>query len=276
MNAIKRNAIKLNAMKQGRSLILCSILLGLNSALITPSSAAPLRPKASKSNFRQSPIRWTPPPPPPNLGDPGGRGQGGGRRGDCDAYQHIAAVLPRSQSWGLTTRERPTLWFHLPQGLANGVPLEIALQDQQGKPLFKKLWTAKATPAGIVPIAFPSEAPALQVNQHYRWTVSIYCDGETPDTPVTLRSAIGRIDLSADIVTKLSTQTTAIEKAAIYAEQGIWYDAITVLGMDKIEFENTRGNISIDRLVSGAWKDLLRQAGLQTLTPVPLQSFRHD
>jgi hypothetical protein len=240
-----------------RSLTLLGILIGLT----LPSLAAPVKP--SKSAPRPSPIRWNPPPPPPNLGDPGGRGQGGGSRGDCKAYEGMKALLPGSQTAGLTTQERPTFWLNLPKGLADQVPLEMSLQTAQGKPLFKKIWNATPTPAGIVHIPLPQDAPALQVNQRYRWSISIYCDAETPDTPVTVRGTIARTTLSPTVNLENFTQLSAIEKASLYAEQGIWYDALTTLGLER----QTATHPALLR----AWDTLLQQAELQPMIAIPLQ-----
>ncbi len=248
-----------------RSLILMSLLLGMNGLFITPSHAAKPRPKPTQFKPRPSPIRWTPPPPPPNLGDPSDRGQGGGSRGSCDAYKPVTALLPRSQSWGLTTQSHPTLWLNLPKGIAAQVPLELVLQDAQGKSLFKKIWKAPETPSGIIAIPIPIEAPALQLNQSYRWAISIYCDAENPDTPVTVRGAIDRTALSPTAAAQLATLPLAIDQAALYAEQGIWYDAITTLGLAR---RSTAPSANYPATI--AWKDLLKQAELQNLISAPL------
>jgi Domain of Unknown Function (DUF928) len=240
-----------------RSLTLISLLLGFNG--LRPTLAAPATPRLLKSS-----IRWTPPPPPPNLGDPGGRGQGGGSRGSCDAYKTVSALLPRSQSWGLTTQTHPTFWLNLPKGLADQVPLEISLQNRQGKPLFKKVWNAALSNPGIVHLSLPQDAPALQINQQYRWSIAIYCDAENPDTPVMIRGTIGRVDLPPSAADRLTPALSAIDKATLYAEQGIWYDAVTTLGLEQLSQPTTSASI--------AWNTLLQQAGLSSLRSVPVQS----
>jgi Domain of Unknown Function (DUF928) len=248
-----------------QSLILISLLMGTNGLFITPSHAATPPPKNTQFKPRPSPIRWTPPPPPPNLGDPSDRGQGGGSRGNCDAYKTVTALLPRSQSWGLTTQAHPMLWLNLPKGIAAQVPLELVLQDAQGKPLFKKIWKAPETPSGIISIPVPTEAPALQLNQSYRWAISIYCDAENPDTPVKIWGAIDRTALSPAAAAKLATLPLAIDQAALYAEQGVWYDAVTTLGLAR----RSRTH-SANYPATIAWKDLLKQAELQSLMSAPL------
>ncbi len=244
-------------------LILALLLAVTPTHPVTPSPPPPRLPK----------IRWSHPPRPPNLGEPGGRGQGGGSRGDCTAYKDTTVLHPNLQSlpegtssWGLTTLSHPTLCLHAPKGLAAKVPLELTLQDNQNKPLFKKLLTPPATPAGIIPIAFPPEAPALQPNQTYHWAISIYCDAEVPDQPITLRGTLTRTTLSPELTQRLE-QSTTIEKAELYAQNGIWYDTLTTLGIAKLTTPSYPLTI--------AWKDLLRQANLNTLITAPLQTIDH-
>ena len=109
------------------------ILSTIATATILPSIAQtnPLKPKTS------SKIRWKPPIPPSSLGIPGNRAQGGGTRG-CKPYQGIAALVPLSPqniAWGQTIANRPTVWLNIPQGLAKDLPIEIAVREQNGKPI---------------------------------------------------------------------------------------------------------------------------------------------
>jgi Domain of Unknown Function (DUF928) len=223
--------------------LIIATLISLQTGFMLPSMAAPKPSTPSKSKTRRSVIRWMPPPPPPNLGDPGDRGQGGGSRGSCLPYKDVSALLPRSQ-WGLTTLAHPTIWLNAPKGIAANVPLEFVLQNAAGKTLFKERIDAAATSAGTTQIPFPAAAPALQVNQQYRWSIAIYCDAEVPDQPLTVRGGISRSALSPTATEDLAKAKTAIEQAAIYAEEGIWYDSLTTLGPE----------------LGIPWQDLLEQA----------------
>jgi hypothetical protein len=228
-----------------RSCLILTLLLG---GTIAPALAAPV----TKPKVRAR-IRWQPPPIPPNLGDPSGRGQGGGSRGPCENYDQVSALLPPSQ-WGLTTLDYPTIWLNLPTGIAAEVPVEFVLADSQGKVLFKEITDATQTPAGIHPFPLPPLAPALQVNQQYRWSIAIYCDADVPDKPVVIRGMIGRSALSSLAATRFSQRLDAIDRASIYAEQGFWYDAVTTLGMERRSSGGTEAAM--------VWQDLLNQANL--------------
>jgi Domain of Unknown Function (DUF928) len=205
-----------------------------------PQKPAPKRPA--------KPIRFVPPTP-PDPGEPGGRGQGGGSRGACRPYEAVTALVPKS-GWGLTTSDRPTLWVNVPQGLEAGVAIEWVLRDAAGQAIVKTRFTAPKTPPGVISLSVPPTA-GLKVNQSYRWAVFIYCDPQEPDQPVTIRGKIERSVLSA----KLQAQIAAadpLEKAALYAENGIWYDSLTILGLQSHQ----------DPAIAAAWTDLLQQEKL--------------
>jgi Domain of Unknown Function (DUF928) len=227
-----------------RSILMLTLFLagpGVVPVLAAPAAKPKVRPR----------IRWQPPPIPPNLGDPSGRGQGGGSRGPCRDYAAASAVLPPAK-WGLTTFAYPTVWLNLPKDLAAQVPVEFVLADSEGKVLFKEITDATPMPMGISPFPWPAQAPALQVNQQYRWSIAIYCDAKIPDRPVVIQGAIGRSALPLEAAKRLGQSSDAIDRALVYAEQGVWYDALTTLGM--------AGRSKGGPEEAIAWQELLEQA----------------
>ncbi|NJR52564.1 MAG: DUF928 domain-containing protein [Leptolyngbyaceae cyanobacterium CSU_1_3] len=210
----------------------CACSIG-TAALLLLTCSPPLQARPTPAKPAQKrppqPIRFVPPTP-PDPGEPGGRGQGGGSRGECRPYSDISPLVPQS-NWGRTTIDRPTLWFHAPQGLASGVAIEWVLRDDANQPLYKTTFRTPKTSPGVVSLSLPATAPPLRVSQTYRWTVFIYCNPEEPDQPVTLRGRIQRVAPSAKLQAQLATSTDALERATLYASDGIWHDALTTLGL---------------------------------------------
>jgi Domain of Unknown Function (DUF928) len=214
----------------------------------TNPQANPIKPKTSPK------IRWKPPIPPSSLGIPGNRAQGGGTRG-CKPYQGIAALVPSSPqkiAWGQTIANRPTVWLNIPQGLAKDLSIEIAVREQNGKPVAKQLLTTKnQIAAGAIGVAFPP-ATVLQLDRTYRWEVAVYCDNaENIDSPLVVQGQIQRIATPP----QFSTAKVPLEMAQILAEQGIWYDAISQLG-------NRLAKTKEPNLTT-AWLELLKSAGIK-------------
>ena len=226
------------------------ILSTLATTTILPTIAQtnPLKPKTS------SKIRWKPPIPPSSLGIPGNRAQGGGTRG-CKPYQGIAALVPLSPqniAWGQTIANRPTVWLNIPQGLAKDLPIEIAVREQNGKPIAKQLLTTKhQIAAGAIGVSFPPTA-LLQLDRTYHWEVSFYCDREERvDSPLVIQGQIQRIATPA----QLATAKPPLEMAQALAEKGIWYDAISQMGNRLVKTKEPE--------LTTAWSELLKGAGIK-------------
>ncbi|MBD1909339.1 DUF928 domain-containing protein [Leptolyngbya sp. FACHB-8] len=204
------------------------------------------------------------PPPPPVVGEPGGRGQGGGSRSpECERYADVTALVPtvqvgdRTFQWGLTTRSHPTVWLSAPAGLADAVPIEFTLWSEDPQPIYRTLLTSTATAPGAFRVTFPEDTPALSTGTVYHWTVSIFCNPETPDVPVRVDAYIQRTELSIPQETSDVLQTSAA-----YARGGVWYDALSLLGEQYGE--------SGDEAIAAAWTDLLQQVNLHQLPNRPI------
>lgn len=226
------------------------ILSTIATTTILPTIAQtnPLKPKTS------SKIRWKPPIPPSSLGIPGNRAQGGGTRG-CKPYQGIAALVPLSPqniAWGQTIANRPTVWLNIPQGLAKDLPIEIAVREQNGKPIAKQLLITKdQIAAGAIGVAFPPTT-LLQLNRTYHWEVAFYCDREERvDSPLVIQGQIQRIATPA----QLATAKSPLEMAQALAESGIWYDAISQMGNRLVKTKQPE--------LTTAWSELLKAAGIK-------------
>ncbi len=227
------------------------------TALATPA----MPPARAIAQTKQQKVRWQPPPPPPTLGEPRGRGQGGGSRGDCKDYRYVTPLVPRTSNgipWGQTINDRPYLWVYAPRGFIENLPIELRLMDQQGKTIAKQSLRARATPAGVVALPFP-ELPSTTT---YWWELSVYCDAAFPDVPIVRRGLIQRISPSSDNRDRLQQIDQSIAKSSFYAEQGLWYDALDSIGTDV-------SLTSSQRL--GIWRELLQQADFSGFMTAPIR-----
>ena len=177
------------------------------------------------------------PPPPPYRGAPSGRARGGASRGNCPAVSKpLTALVPSTQSgeqaknalntyesvWGLTVAEYPTLWFYVPYSLTPKLPIRFVLQDEGGNEVYKTPLTATETQPSIVRFHLPSIAP-LEVGKTYHWYFVIDCD---PDAPVSVDGWIKRVPMNSTF-TRKSQKATPLQRVVLYADNGIWYDALT-------------------------------------------------
>ncbi|MBW4422828.1 MAG: DUF928 domain-containing protein [Myxacorys californica WJT36-NPBG1] len=203
------------------------------------------------------------PPSPPDPGEPSDRGQGGGRRGDCENYESFTALVPTpqktrpDQQWGLTTSDRPTVWFNAPKGIDAGLPVQWQLRNAQNKAVYKKALRLPATKPGVVSFSLPETAPALPAGT-YRWELAIFCDPSL-DVPVYREGKIQRINPPQALQQELAIAKTPVDRAVSYAKHGVWYDAIAALGT---QIRSAQPNAEAMQ----AWNELLEQQNLSTPT----------
>ncbi|MEA5574010.1 DUF928 domain-containing protein [Calothrix sp. UHCC 0171] len=205
--------------------------------------------------------------PPGNA--PGGRRTGGGRRDNCpDVNPKLTALVPVSEEtnnitnvWGLTSVERPTFWFYLPYTKSSQYPTEFILQDSEGETIHQKNIPLPEQP-GIINISLPNTVPALTVGKEYRWFLKVYCHEEKESPPVYVEGVVSRVNLNPRVNQKIST-ATPYQQAVIYAENGIWHQALTIL----IELKQ---NSPKDEIVHDNLASLLSEIGLSEMIDKPI------
>ena len=165
--------------------------------------------------------------------------------------QNITAIVP-NENYGLTLTERPTFWVYLPQTSAQQVILSI--KEEGSKPHWQQSVNLTGE-AGIIGLQLSDDAPVLEVGQNYQWAVIVVCGNRpNPNDPV-VTSWIKRID--APVV---NSSPTELAKAANYAKQGIWYDALDILITEGSSINDWR-NI---------WTEYLQSGGLDTIANEPI------
>jgi hypothetical protein len=225
----------------------------------------------------EKPIVFAAPPPPPDIGAPGQRSQAGSRgcsqsqkspaSSSSDGEKRLTALVPvynTSDSqlvWGLTTSARPTFWFYIPHALTPQNEIEFVLKDNQDNYAYKTKFSGKKTLPGIVNLSLPPTV-SLSSSRDYTWYFLIYCGSRTPDSYV--NGLIRRVDRPN--LEKQLRAATLREQVALYAEQGIWYDALSELA--KLHRNNAQ-NDKVER----DWTSLLGSIGLESLTSEPFVSF---
>lgn len=193
-----------------------------------------------------------------------GRRRGGAKRGTCPATENpllalISATevetdtLPETYVGGVTTAERPTLWFDVPYALVGEVTAEFVLQNSRGQDVYRTTSAEFAAPnqtPGMVSVSIASEAP-LTIGETYRWYFKVDCGSESP---LYVQGGIERVALSPEIAGQLAT-ASPIESAARYQENEIWYDAVAAIAPLYLDRPN-------DPSIEAAWMGLLRSLDL--------------
>ncbi len=169
--------------------------------------------------------------PPSNLGRPGNR-EGAATRGTCKIAAAanepgLTALTPKSNV-GLTTAANPTVFWYLPKNnyqLGEMILYKAVASDQVM--LDKTTFLLNERPTLD---SFTWANQTLLPDQDYRWVLSLICDPANPDPSqiIYVEGWIRRIEAPAPVSAAL-TNAQGLNRFQIYAQAGLWYDALKTL-----------------------------------------------
>ncbi|MBD3558882.1 DUF928 domain-containing protein, partial [Planktothrix sp. FACHB-1355] len=159
---------------------------------------------------------------------------------------------------GLTVDSRPTFWFYI--NYNSRLNAEFVLQEKQGRELkgiYKKLLELPGKKS-FLSITIPSDPQIqpLEIGKDYRWIFSIICNPNEPSENIFVNGGVQRVT-SPTVSDRLDT-TNPRALITFYAKNGIWHEAITLLG--NLYFKNPS-----DKQLAADWADLLRSVGLDEI-----------
>jgi hypothetical protein len=160
--------------------------------------------------------------PPADAGKIPTRVSGGARGEGIDTS--LFALVPDHVA--VTTKAQPSLfWF---QSKSAKAKLELTLvEPKKSKPLLS-LTTPQADQAGIRHVKLVKHKVELQPDVVYEWMVAIVPDPENRSKDVVAKGVIKRIKTPDDVANRIAGASET-EQAAIYAQNGIWYDALEAI-----------------------------------------------
>lgn len=146
-------------------------------------------------------------------------------RGVCNASStsqvssQLTALAPISHA-GQSSFRRPTFVWYVPD--QESYALTFRLFDAQKKQVYQTEMTSQP---GLMQFSLPADAPELARGQQYRWQVILICDPNSPSRDQVAEAAIAVVDPPSELQTKLAAATLQ-QRIDLYAEQGLWYDAL--------------------------------------------------
>ncbi|MEM9162654.1 MAG: DUF928 domain-containing protein [Cyanobacteria bacterium P01_F01_bin.4] len=174
--------------------------------------------------------------PPPNT-----RGRSAGSRGcslpsvagntstnNSSLEEAPALILLAPDRMGKTVSTQPTFaWF----SRYTDIPVTFRLYeyDDAGQTYHLLAETLnKATHSGILLQSLPSEIATLSLGQRYLWQVELVCDRNRPSGNLFAEAEFEVTEPSATLAEALANAATDADKAAIYAAEDLWYDALSM------------------------------------------------
>ncbi|MGD2181785.1 DUF928 domain-containing protein [Lusitaniella coriacea] len=180
---------------------------------------------------------------------------GGGVRGEVES--EVIPLLPETKA-GYTIAPRPTLYLYIPPTSVRQV--FFSLQDENRQTTYQTTLEISGQ-GGIVSITLPENAPELEVGKYYAWFFApIEPDGILRPDNYGVTGWIKRVAVPSEVQ---DVSLSPLERAAVYAESGIWYDTLEILASARqVQAENTS--------LGTEWTDLLKQVGLEAVADRPL------
>lgn len=210
--------------------LLCASATNFISAQTNTSAGVKFRPKTGSA----SAVRVT-----------------GGSRGAGDAAVTLDVLAP--DEIGETTLEQPSLfWF---QSKPAEAKFELTLlQENKAKPIVQ-VSIERSSKAGIQRLKLADHGAKLSPGVEYQWVVALVNDPDNRSKDLVASGVIKRVEPSADLKDKVSKAAPG-SLAAIYADAGVWYDALSALS-DQIDAHPE------DKALRQTRADLLQQVGLK-------------
>lgn len=218
-----------------------------------PSTLLPAiaEPNRVKTNFRYQP---------PRRGIPRST-QGTGSRGCPQSMAIGLNLLVPVDHTAETVSGRPTFVWQVAQVPSEAVEFAL-VEDGVAEPVFVQ--QVQIQSSGIVQLQLPPSAPELTPGKEYRWSVSLVCNPNRRSSDVFAQGWIQRVAAPAQLKQQLAaigredSADALRQRAAIYANAGLWYDAIAMLSTAQ---DAAPGNSSIREDLTA----LLDQAGLMQI-----------
>ncbi|MEH2422190.1 MAG: DUF928 domain-containing protein [Nostoc sp.] len=244
----------------------------------TKQPVQPVRTLTSPQRRTSRPV-FVLPKTPPRLSPIFGRRAGMGSRDNCPAVATaLTALVPLQKEQkidnqvdksvvdivgGLTISERPTFWFYIPytQDLTNSIA-EFILQDNTGNDIYRNAIALPLKP-GVIGISLPETVTSLEVAKTYHWYLKLHCKQQTGSVLIYVEGDIQRIHLDFRVMQQLEATTNPRQKIIIYAKEGIWFDALTMLAQIRLSNPN-------DASVEEDWKSLLQSVNLDNIAKAPI------
>jgi hypothetical protein len=154
---------------------------------------------------------------------------GGASRGAAAAMS--LDVLAPNQT-GYTTHASPTIYWYVSETIKK--PVEVTITGTRMEDAVKPLLEVTLQPPirkGIHALRLEDHGVSLKPDVEYQYFVAVVTNYNQRADDVIAGGSIKRVSASADVQAKLK-QASPLKAAEVYAESGIWYDAIDALSKE--------------------------------------------
>ena len=183
---------------------------------------------------------------------------------DSQAPQ-LTSIFP-DDDLGYTTDGYPAFQWYMPDNNASHVTFNLYEVVNEDEGIFEPVYQTAFVPSpagGIATLHLPQTAgiEPLNADNYYYWSIEVYC----PDDVEAVMMAEGFVEMlvpNASLEAELAS-TEGVDRAAIAAENSLWFDATRAL-TDQLQAQPN------DRQAVESWQTLLESIGLENIADAPL------
>ncbi len=244
------------------------LIAGVATFTVAPSSLQTTDFSNWRATWRGSEMEVAQYKPPKDLGIPPTVG-GGTRGGRCEADHNedradpmVMVLMPKLESepknFGTTVSESPDFWVYIPQTIARQA--EFVLKNEEGNDLYRTIFEISGEEA-IASLILPSDKIKLESGLNYSWYFSLICNPQDFRKNVETQGWTQRVELNRNLMTTLEA-ADPLTQSQLYAENGIWHEAIALLAQ-------LRQEQPTDPILIQTWQNLLESANLGEIAILP-------
>ena len=137
----------------------------------------------------------------------------------------LTLLIPEEEVVHHTVSSKPTFYVYAKQTSAKPLIFNIVSLETNSDetPLLEKKIVIDKLGVNEISV---SPSVSLENNKLYLWQIGFPCNDDPTSVAKIVRGSIERITPTNELSQKLARSDSALEKAQIYASNGIWYDAI--------------------------------------------------
>jgi hypothetical protein len=185
---------------------------------------------------------------------------GGGSRGSSAKVPLLYVVAP--DHVGRTASAQPTLYWYIDRVPSESVRIEFTVLDEDSiEPKIEVVLPAPGK-AGLQSVQLADYGANLEPGIEYEWSLALVLDSDERSKDIVATGYIDRVEGSSDLSARLS-QGGKAQEASVYAEEGLFYDAIAALS-EQVDEQPDDETLREERA------ELLRQVGLQEVASASL------
>jgi hypothetical protein len=183
----------------------------------------------------------------------------------CGGYAppiRLTALIPESNI-GMTVAEYPRFFLYIPEADLEGAEGHLVLRNDKNEEIYKQSVKLKDTDSIVsIDLSGSPSLPPLEVGKSYFWEFWIFFDPPDRSDSTYVSGWIKRVEPNSELKHKLDTALPQ-EQPAIYAANGIWFEALASLVKLRCSSPN-------DATLASDWESLLQQVGLPEISRKPL------